>query len=96
MIENPEIYKNGGRSAMLQIFPRGRTAMKEGRSAMLQTFPLGVCNVADLPGGMSAMLQIFWGKVADLPGGLQYNTGTEEKTTNLFAFNTSWSGFKVR
>ena len=51
--ENPELYKNGGRSAMLQIFPRGRYAMKGGRSAMLQTLPLG---------GRSAMLQIFWGK----------------------------------
>ena len=63
---------------MLQIFPRGRSAMREGRSAMLQTFSLGgvsamlqifrgkVCNVADLPGGVSAMLQTFWGG-----GGLQ-------------------------
>ena len=65
-----------GRSAMLQIFPRGRSAMKGGRSAKLQTFP---------EGGRSAMLQIFRGKVcniADLPGGkvckgegLEYNTG---------------------
>ena len=85
--ENPELYKSGGRSAMLQIFPRGRSAMKGGRYAMFQTFPLG---------GRSAMLKIFRGKVcnvADLPGeglrccrpsggkvckgeGLQYNTGT--------------------
>ena len=43
---------------MLQIFPRGRSAMKVGISAMLQTFPLGgggeargkIINVADLPG----------------------------------------------
>ena len=52
-----------GRSAMLQIFPRVRSAMKGGRSGMLQTFALG---------GRSAMLQIFRGKVcnvADLPGG---------------------------
>ena len=64
--ENLELNKNGGRSAMLQIFPRGRSAMKGGRFAILQTFPLG---------GRSAMLQIFRGKVcnvADLPGeGLQ-------------------------
>ena len=56
--------KNGGRSAMLQNFPRGRSAMKGGRSAIMQTFPLGA--------GRSAMLQIFRGKVcnvADLPGG---------------------------
>ena len=71
--KNPELNKNGGRSAMLQIFLRGRYVMKGGRSAMLQTFPLG---------GRSAMLQIFRGKVcnvADLPGeGLQYNTGFKE------------------
>ena len=72
--ENPELYKNGGRSAMLQILPRGRSAMKGGRSAMLQTFPLGgrsamlqifrgkVCNAADLPGGGFAMLQTFRGE----------------------------------
>ena len=61
--ENLELYKNGGRSAMLQTFPRGSSAMKGGISAMLQTFPLG---------GRFAMLQIFRRKVcniADLPGG---------------------------
>ena len=73
--ESPELYKNGGRSAILQIFPRGRSAMIGGRSAMLQTFPLG---------GKSAMLQIFRGKFAMLQifrgkickgEGLQYNAG---------------------
>ena len=70
--ENPELYKNGGRSAM-----------KGGRSAMLQTFPLGgrsamwqifrgkVCNVADLP-----VKKVCKGE------GLQYNTGSEE--TKIF------------
>ena len=74
--ENPELYKNGGRSAMLQIFPfgGGRSAMKGGRSAMLQIFR-----------GRSAMLQIFWGGEGLQccrpfgggglqGGGLQYNT----------------------
>ena len=46
--------KKVGRSAMLQIFPRGRSAMNGGRSAMLQTFALR---------GRSAMLQIFQGEV---------------------------------
>ena len=74
--ENPELYKNGGRSAMMHIFPRGRSAMKGGRSAMLQTFPQG---------GGSAILQIFRGRSAMLQTfppednqgeGLKYNNGT--------------------
>ena len=53
-------YKNWGRSVMLQIFPRGGSAMigedlqccrsSGERSAMLQIFRGKVCNVADLPG----------------------------------------------
>ena len=50
---------------MLQIFPRGRSAMKGGRSAMLQTFPQGgkSAMLQTFPqGGKSAMLQIFRGE----------------------------------
>ena len=39
--ENLELYKNWGRSAMLQIFPPGKMCNERGR----------ICNVADLPGG---------------------------------------------
>ena len=54
--ENPDLYKNGGRSAMLQIFPRGRSAMKGGDLQCCKPSPWGkVCNVADLPGGRSAI-----------------------------------------
>ena len=60
--EDPELYKNGGRYAMLQILPQGRSAMKGGRSAMLQTFPLGEgLQCCRSSGGRSAMLQIFRG-----------------------------------
>ena len=31
--ENPKLYKNGGRSAIMQTFPKGRSAMKGGRHA---------------------------------------------------------------
>ena len=53
--EHPELYKNGGKSAMLQIFPRGRSAMKGrrssgGRSAMLENF-----RAEGLQGGWSAI-----------------------------------------
>ena len=87
--ENPELYKNGGRSAMLQIIPQGRFATKGGRSEMLQTFPLGgrsamlqivrgkVCNVADLPGEGLQCCRPSGGKVCKGEG-LQYNTGTAE------------------
>ena len=56
--------KNGGRSAKLQAFPRGRYAMRGGSSANVAIFPPPwgkVCNVADLPGKVC--------NVADLPGG---------------------------
>ena len=80
--ENPELYKNGGRSAMLQIFPRGRSAMKGGRSKDLhccKPSPLGEgLQCCKSSGGRSAMLQIFRGKVCKGED-LQYNTGQTHK-----------------
>ena len=60
---------------MLQIFPRGRSAMKGGQSAMLQTFPFNVanlpplgkvCNVADPPGDGLQCCRSSGGKVCNV------------------------------
>ena len=73
--ENPELYKNGARSAMLQILPGGRSAMKGEDLQCCRISGGKVCNVAEFPGGgRSAMLQNFRGggkvcNVAEFPGG---------------------------
>ena len=86
--EYPELYKNGGRSAMLQISPPPGKICNEREK---------ICNVANLPlgeglqccrssGGRSAMVQIFRGKacnVADLSGGLQGGRSVIQQRQNV-------------
>ena len=77
--ENPELYKNGGRSAMLHIFPGEDLQWKGEDLQCCRCSPMQccrssggeVCNVANLPGGGE---------------GLQCNTGSlVENFQNVFA-----------
>ena len=75
--ENPELYKNGGRSAMLQIFPGGKICNERGKICNVANLPpwVKVCNVADLPREGLQCCRSSGGMVcnaANLPGwGLQ-------------------------
>ena len=80
--ENPELYKYGGRSTMLQIFPRGKVQVLQ----CCKPSPLGegLHNVADLPGEGLQCCRSSGGKVCKGSAsrgevckgeGLQYNTG---------------------
>ena len=78
--ENPELFKNGGRSAMLQIFPGGRSAMKgEGLQCCKPSISGKVCTVADLPE------KVCKGE------GLQYNTGNGDLMAHTMVWKSVYS-----